>query len=125
MEADFCVKALNEAIAKYGKPEIMNSRSRALPTAIPCRATDQGSQFTGFEWTQALKDADVKIPPQRGAAPFFTASTTRSIRHDGALDQTSPFKLALNRIDRTVTESFSAKQPTLCQNPQTRFGMKS
>lgn len=47
MESDFCVEALKEAIAKYGKPEIMNS--------------DQGSQFTGFEWTQALKDADVKI----------------------------------------------------------------
>ena len=47
MEADFCVEALNEAIAKHGKPEIMNS--------------DQGSQFTSFEWTQALKDAEVKI----------------------------------------------------------------
>jgi len=47
MEADFCVEALKEAIVKYGKPEIMNS--------------DQGSQFTGFEWTQVLKDADVKI----------------------------------------------------------------
>jgi len=47
MEADFCVEALNEAIAKYGKPKIMNS--------------DQGSQFTGFEWTQALKDTDVEI----------------------------------------------------------------
>jgi putative transposase len=30
MEADFCVEALQEAIAKYGTPEIMN--------------TDQGSQ---------------------------------------------------------------------------------
>jgi putative transposase len=47
MEADFCVEAVSEAIDKYGKPEIMNS--------------DQGSQFTGFEWIQALKDADVKI----------------------------------------------------------------
>ena len=47
MEADFCVEALKEAIAKYGKPAIMNS--------------DQGSQFTGFEWTNALKDAGVKI----------------------------------------------------------------
>jgi len=47
MEADFCVESLKEAIDKYGKPEIMNS--------------DQGSQFTGFEWIQALKDADVKI----------------------------------------------------------------
>jgi putative transposase len=47
MEADFCVEALKEAIAKYGKPAIMNS--------------DQGSQFTGFDWINALKDADVKI----------------------------------------------------------------
>jgi len=47
MDADFCVEALKEAIAKYGKPDIMNS--------------DQGSQFTGFEWIQALKDADVNI----------------------------------------------------------------
>lgn len=47
MEADFCVEALKEAVAKYGKPAIMNS--------------DQGSQFTGFEWINALKDADVKI----------------------------------------------------------------
>jgi putative transposase len=47
MEADFCVEALKEAIVKYGKPAIMNS--------------DQGSQFTGFEWINALKDADVKI----------------------------------------------------------------
>ena len=47
MEADFCVEALIDAVGKYGKPEIMNS--------------DQGSQFTGFEWAQALKDADVKI----------------------------------------------------------------
>tara|TARA_Y100001968_G_scaffold242897_1_gene226635 strand:+ start:355 stop:1191 length:837 start_codon:yes stop_codon:yes gene_type:complete len=47
MEADFCVEALKEALAKYGKPEIMNS--------------DQGSQFTGFEWTLALKDAGVRI----------------------------------------------------------------
>ena len=47
MEADFCVEALKEAITQYGKPDIMNS--------------DQGSQFTGFEWVQALKDAGVKI----------------------------------------------------------------
>jgi putative transposase len=47
MEADFCVAALKEALAKYGKPAIFN--------------TDQGSQFTSFSFTQALKDAEVKI----------------------------------------------------------------
>ncbi len=47
MDASFCVEALKEALTRYGKPEIMN--------------TDQGSQFTGSEWINALKDAEVKI----------------------------------------------------------------
>jgi len=47
MEADFCIEALKEALAKYGSPEIFN--------------TDQGSQFTSYEFTQVLKDADVEI----------------------------------------------------------------
>jgi putative transposase len=47
LEADFCVDALNEALARYGRPGIFN--------------TDQGSQFTGFEFTQVLKDAGVRI----------------------------------------------------------------
>ena len=47
MTTDFCVEALEEALAKYGAPEIFN--------------TDQGSQFTSSEFTQVLKDHDVKI----------------------------------------------------------------
>lgn len=47
MDAGFCVEALKEAMARFGKPEIFN--------------TDQGSQFTGFEWTNALAKAGVKI----------------------------------------------------------------
>jgi len=39
MGADFCVEALEEALAKHGKPEIFN--------------TDQGSQFTGKEHRRA------------------------------------------------------------------------
>ena len=47
LDASFCVEALKEAIAKYGKPEIMN--------------TDQGSQFTGSAWITTLTEADIKI----------------------------------------------------------------
>ncbi|WP_289087355.1 IS3 family transposase [uncultured Sulfitobacter sp.] len=47
MHADFCVDALNEAIATYGPPEIMN--------------TDQGSQFTGSAWITTLTEAGVRI----------------------------------------------------------------
>ena len=47
MHADFCVEALQEAIAQYGPPEITN--------------TDQGSPFTGADWITVLKDHDVRI----------------------------------------------------------------
>ncbi len=60
MDADFCVEALKEALAKYGKPETCNTPSRAL-RAIPCRAVDQGSQFTSGAWIDVLTDAKVKI----------------------------------------------------------------
>jgi putative transposase len=47
LTADFCVEALEEALAKFEAPEIFN--------------TDQGSQFTSDEWIQRLKDAGVAI----------------------------------------------------------------
>jgi putative transposase len=47
MDARFCVEALEEALARYGKPEIFN--------------TDQGSQFTSADFTNVLKDAGVTI----------------------------------------------------------------
>ena len=40
MEAAFCVDTLDDALARYGKPDIFN--------------TDQGSQFTGAAFTGAL-----------------------------------------------------------------------
>ncbi len=47
MDADFCIEALQEAIAKYGPPEIMN--------------TDQGSQFTGSEFIGVLREHGIAI----------------------------------------------------------------
>ena len=47
LSTDFCVEALEEAIARYGKPEIFN--------------TDQGSQFTSAEFTDVLKARDIRI----------------------------------------------------------------
>ena len=47
LEAEFCLEALNEAIHRFGAPGIMN--------------TDQGSQFTSFDWTDRLKRARTKI----------------------------------------------------------------
>jgi putative transposase len=44
---DFCVDAVQEAIHRYGTPEIFN--------------TDQGSQFTSTDFTTLLKDHGIKI----------------------------------------------------------------
>jgi putative transposase len=47
MDVSFCTEALEEALARYGKPEIFN--------------TDQGSQFTSSSFTQVLKDHGIGI----------------------------------------------------------------
>ena len=47
LETTFCVEALNEAVARYGCPEIFN--------------TDQGSQFTSEEFTSVLLALEIKI----------------------------------------------------------------
>jgi putative transposase len=47
LAADFCVEALEEALARYGRPEIFN--------------TDQGSQFTSDDFTGTLKRHGVMI----------------------------------------------------------------
>lgn len=47
METPFCIEALEEALARYGVPDIFN--------------TDQGSQFTSREFTSVLKDHRTNI----------------------------------------------------------------
>ena len=47
LDAGFCVRAVQRAMAEHGTPEIFN--------------TDQGSQFTSAEFTQPLLQAGVKI----------------------------------------------------------------
>ena len=47
LEAAFCVEALEEALARHGKPDIFN--------------TDQGSQFTSHDFTGVLLKAGIAI----------------------------------------------------------------
>lgn len=47
MQADFCIEAVEEALARFGKPEIFN--------------TDQGSQFTSIDFTTVLLAKGIKI----------------------------------------------------------------
>lgn len=47
LDAAACIEAVEEALARYGKPEIFNS--------------DQGSQFTSHDFTRVLLDREIKI----------------------------------------------------------------
>jgi putative transposase len=47
MDVSFCIEALEEALARYGKPEIFN--------------TDQGSQFTSQAFTSVLQRSGIAI----------------------------------------------------------------
>ena len=47
LTADFCIEAVEEAIARHGKPEIFN--------------TDQGSQFTGGQFIGLLSGHGIRI----------------------------------------------------------------
>ena len=47
LEADFCIEAVEEALARHGTPEIFN--------------TDQGSQFTSTDFIKVLTAREIKI----------------------------------------------------------------
>ncbi len=47
MDVEFCIDALEDAMARFGRPEIVN--------------TDQGSQFTSPRFIRLLTDAGVRV----------------------------------------------------------------
>jgi putative transposase len=71
MEVEFCLEAVEEALAKHGKPEIFN--------------TDQGSQFTSAAFTGLLIDNAIKISMDgRGAwrDNVFVERLWRSVKYE-------------------------------------------
>jgi putative transposase len=83
MDTRFCLEALNEALARHGRPEIFN--------------TDQGSQFASFNFTGALKDAGVAISMDgRGRCMdnIFIERLWRSLKYEAVYlhDLTDGFK---------------------------------
>ncbi len=71
MEADFCVEALEEALGRHGKPEIVN--------------TDQGSQFTGAAFIGVLTKHEIKISMDGKAAwrdNVFVERLWRSVKYE-------------------------------------------
>ena len=90
LTTDFCMEAVQEAMKKYGTPEIFN--------------TDQGSQFTSVEFTSLLKDSGIKISMDGKGCwrdNVFVERLWRSIKYEEvylyAYDSVSAAKQGLER----------------------------
>jgi putative transposase len=71
MDVSFCVSALEEALARFGRPEIFN--------------TDQGSQFTSAAFTGVLASAGIRISMDgrgRWMDNVFIERLWRSLKHE-------------------------------------------
>ncbi len=71
MESNFCVSALEQALRRNGTPDIFN--------------TDQGSQYTGNEFTGTLKDNGIKISMDgkgRFTDNIFIERLWRSVKYE-------------------------------------------
>jgi putative transposase len=71
LTTDFCLAALEEALAKFGVPEIFNS--------------DQGSQFTSEDWLERLKATGCRISMDgkgRWIDNVFVERLWRSVKYE-------------------------------------------
>jgi len=71
MDVSFCVSALEEALTRFGRPEIFN--------------TDQGSQFTSAAFTGVLASAGIRISMDgrgRWMDNVFIERLWRSLKHE-------------------------------------------
>ena len=90
MAVDFCLEAVEEAMARHGKPDIFN--------------TDQGSQFTSVAFTGVLADNGIAISMDgRGAwrDNVFVERLWRSVKYEEvylrAYDSVSQARASLGR----------------------------
>ena len=90
MDVHFCLEAVEEAMAQYGTPEIMN--------------TDQGSQFTSQAFTGLLKENDIRISMDGKGAwrdNVFVERLWRSVKYEDiylrAYESAAAVRAGLNR----------------------------
>jgi len=93
MDTHFCLEAVEDAMERHGKPEIMNA--------------DQGSQFTSQAFTGLLKDNDIQISMDGKGAwrdNVFVERLWRSLKYEEvylhAYETVSAAKAGLDRYFR-------------------------
>jgi putative transposase len=100
LESDFCIRALESALMKYGNPEIFN--------------TDQGVQFTDKRFTKILKSHGIKISMDgkgRASDNIFIERLWRSLKYEEVyLKNYESVKMALENL-RRYFEFYNQERP--------------
>ena len=111
LTTDFCIEALQEALLRYGVPEIFN--------------TDQGSQFTSVEFTGVLKENGIRISMDGKGCwrdNVFVERLWRTIKYEEvylkAYDSVSQAKASLGQFitfynSRRPHQTFAGKTPDM------------
>ena len=118
MEVEFCIEALEEALKRFGRPDIFN--------------TDQGSQFTSLRFTGMLQEAGVRISMDgrgRWMDNVFIERLWRSLKYEcvylHAFETGSELRAGLSRwigyynaqrphsalVGRTPDEAYGTSEP--------------
>ncbi len=100
MEVDFCLEAVEEALARYGKPTIFN--------------TDQGSQFTSALFTGLLLDNGIAISMDgRGAwrDNVFVERLWRSVKYEEVYLRAYETVAEARRLIGRYLDFFNRKRP--------------
>jgi len=101
LETEFCLEAVEEALARYGKPEIFN--------------TDQGSQFTSIAFTGLLLKNEIKISMDGKGAwrdNIFVERLWRTIKYEEVyLRAYASVPEARASIGRYIDAFYNARRP--------------
>lgn len=100
MDDSFCVRALESAIRRYGKPEIFN--------------TDQGAQFTGHSFTGVLKENGIAISMDgkgRAMDNIFIERLWRSVKYEEVYLREYRSVLELIRCLKSYFDFYNSDRP--------------
>ena len=104
VEADFCVEALEQALAKRGKPDIFNA--------------GPGSQLTSVAFSGVLRDRGVSVSMDGKGAwrdNVFVERLWRSVKYEEvylkAYDSVSEARASISRVSRFLQSAPPAFEP--------------
>ena len=101
LDANFCTDTLDEALARHGKPEIVN--------------TDQGSQFTSFAFTGRLQASGIRVSMDgRGRCMdnIFIERLWRSLKYEAELSARDRRRLPGPAPDRRMGPLLQPREAT-------------